>query len=254
LLLNERVTGEASEGKGMTEHVAYERADRIARIRFDRPEAANRIHSAMMREFIDALDAATSSKADIVVISAAGEDFSVGRDQQEVLPGGMSKLDNVALIVAANRLLTGFPGITVSVVQGRALGFGCGVALQSDLSVAADTAQLGFDEIHHGTAPAFVMSYLEDYVGPRRALELIVTGRALPAAEALSYGMVTRVVAEGQLVAASEAVVEDLLHSPGELLARCKAYLHENRTVAPAERLDHAFAAFARRMGAPTTV
>jgi methylglutaconyl-CoA hydratase len=243
-----------TEGKGMTEYVAYERTDRIARIRFDRPEAANRIHSTTMRQFIDALDAATSSKADVVVISGAGRDFSVGRDQKEVLPEGMSKLDNTALIVAANRLLTGFPGITVSVVQGRALGFGCGVALQSDLSVAADTAELGFDEIHHGTAPAFVMSYLEDYVGPRRALELIVTGRALPAQEALSYGMVTRVVAEGQLVATAEAMIDDLLRSPGELLARCKAYLRENRTVAPADRLDHAFATFARRMGAPTPV
>src|ERR1700754_752209 len=129
----------------MTEYVAYERTDRVARIRFDRPEVANRIHSTTMRQFIDALDAATSSKADVVVISGAGRDFSVGRDQQEVLPEGMSKLDNTALIVAANRLLTGFPGITVAVVQGRALGFGCGVALQSDLSVAAETAELGFD-------------------------------------------------------------------------------------------------------------
>jgi methylglutaconyl-CoA hydratase len=235
----------------MTEYVVHERTDRVSRIRFDRPEAANRIHSTMMRQFIDALDAATAAGSDIVVISGAGADFSVGRDQKEVLPEGMSKLDNTALIVAANRSMAAFPGITVAVVQGRALGFGCGVALQSDLSVAAESALLGFDEIHHGTAPAFVMSYLEDYVGARRALDLIVTGRSLPAAEAERYGMVSRVVPDGELDATAEAMVADLLRSPGELLARCKAYFRENRTVAPAERLDHAFATFARRMGAP---
>lgn len=235
----------------MTAYVVHERTDRVSRIRFDRAEAANRIHPTMMRQFIGALDAATAAGADIVVISGAGADFSVGRDQQEALPDGMSKLDNTALIVDANRSLAAFPGITVAVVRGRALGFGCGVALQSDLSIAAESAELGFDEIHHGTAPAFVMSYLEDYVGPRRALDLIVTGRALPAAEAERYGMVSRVVADDQLDTAAEALVADLLRSPGELLARCKAYFRENRTVAPADRLDHAFATFARRMGAP---
>ncbi|MFC4943006.1 enoyl-CoA hydratase/isomerase family protein [Pseudonocardia sp. GCM10023141] len=235
----------------MTEYVVHERTGRVSRIRLERPAAANRIHSTMMGQLIDALDAATAAGSDIVVISGAGPDFSVGRDQHEVLPAGMSKLDNTALIVAANRSLAAFPGITLAVVQGRALGFGCGLALQCDLSIAADTAELGFDEIHHGTAPAFVMSYLEDYVGPRRALDLIVTGRALPAAEAERYGMVSRVVAADGLAAAAAEMVADLLRSPGELLARCKAYLRENRAVAPADRLDHAFATFARRMGAP---
>ena len=104
-------------------------------------------------------------------------------------------MDNTRLIVDANRLLTGFPGITVAAAQGRALGFGCGVVVQSDIALAAASAELGFDEVHHGTAPAFVMSYLEDHVGPKRALDLIVTGRTLSAAEAEQWGIVTRVVA-----------------------------------------------------------
>lgn len=230
--------------------VQYEAADRVARIRLDRPEADNKIHSTMMSQFIDALDAATRSGADVLVIGTTGPDFSVGRDQTEALPAGMSKLDNTALIVRANRLLTGFAGITVTSVRGRALGFGCGVAVQSDIALAADTAALGFDEIHHGTAPAFVMSYLEDYVGPKRAVELIVTGRILPAAEAERYGLVTRTVAADALDAATDALVEQLLATPGELLARCKAYLRDNRAVPPEQRLDHAFDTFARRLAA----
>ena len=165
------------------DHVRHEVDGRLSRIVLDRPEAANRIHSTMMRQLIDALAAATAAGSDVVLITAAGRDFSVGRDQHEALPDGFSKLDNTRLIVDANRLLTGFPGITVAAAQGRALGFGCGVVVQSDIALAAASAELGFDEVHHGTAPAFVMSYLEEHVGPKRALDLIVTGRTLSAAE-----------------------------------------------------------------------
>jgi enoyl-CoA hydratase/carnithine racemase len=227
--------------------VWHETTDRVARIRFDRPEQDNRIHSTMMRQFIDAVAAAIESKADVMLITASGPDFTVGRDQRESLPPGATRMDNIGLIVKANDLLNDFPGITVTSVRGRALGFGCGVVVQSDISLASDTALLGFDEVHHGTAPSFVMSYLEDYVGRKRALDLIVTGRVLPSAEAERYGMVSRVVPADLLDEATEALVARLLASPGELLARCKAYLREVRTVSPDERMRHALGTFARR-------
>jgi enoyl-CoA hydratase/carnithine racemase len=229
------------------QYVQCEIARRVAHIRFDRPEEANRITSTMMSQFAEALAKATADGSDIVVISGEGADFSVGRDQHEALPAGMSPMDNIGLIVEANRLLTGFPGLTVCAAQGRALGFGCGVVVQCDLSVVADTALLGFDEIHHGRAPSFVMSYLEDYVGQKRALDLIVTGRRLSASEAERYGMVSRVVPEDVLTSSTDALVEGLLSSPGELLARCKAYLREVRAVDPADRLEHALATFRAR-------
>jgi enoyl-CoA hydratase/carnithine racemase len=232
------------------DYIRHEVDGRLSRIVLDRPEAANRIHSTMMRQLIGALEAASAAGSDVVLITAAGRDFSVGRDQHEVLPDGFSKLDNTRLIVDANRALTGFPGITVAATQGRALGFGCGVVVQSDIALAAASAELGFDEVHHGTAPAFVMSYLEDHVGPKRALDLVVTGRTLSAAQAEQWGIVTRVVAPELLTASAEELVAGLLRSPGELLARCKTYLRENRTVPPADRLEHAFETFARRMRA----
>ena len=89
------------------DHVRHEVDGRLSRIVLDRPEAANRIHSTMMRQLIDALAAATAAGSDVVLITAAGRDFSVGRDQHEVLPEGMTKLDHTQLIVVANRLLTG---------------------------------------------------------------------------------------------------------------------------------------------------
>jgi enoyl-CoA hydratase/carnithine racemase len=220
--------------------VTLETTGRVARLRLDRPAHGNLITSTMMRQFADALARAGTSGADILVISAAGPDFSLGRDQHEVLPAGMSKADNTRLIVEANDGLNGFAGITVSSVRGRAIGFGCGVALQSDFTVVADTAVLGFDEIRHGLTPSFVMGYLEAYVGPKRALDLILTGRVLPALEAERLGMVSRVTGNDDLEAATEALVATLLTSSPELLLANKRYLHDIRDVHPDARMKHA--------------
>ena len=119
----------------------------------------------MMRQLIDALAAATAAGSDVVLITAARAGLLRGPRPERGVAGGLVQVGQHRLIVDANRLLTGFPGITVAAAQGRALGFGCGVVVQSDIALAAASAELGFDEVHHGTAPAFVMSYLEDTSG-----------------------------------------------------------------------------------------
>jgi enoyl-CoA hydratase/carnithine racemase len=220
---------------------------RVARVRLDRAAHANRITSTMMRQLVDRMTEAGACGADILLISAAGTDFSVGRDQQEQLPEGTTRADNTALIVAANEALHGFPGVTVASARGRALGFGCGLVLQCHLSIVADTAVLGFDEIRHGLSPRFVMSYVEDYVGRKRALDLVLTGRVLPAAEAERWGMVSRVVAADALDAATEALVGDLVASRPELLRTCLDYLVQVRDIPPGDRGRYAL----ERMLAP---
>lgn len=214
--------------------------ERSARIELCRPEAGNRITVAMMRQFAEALEAATSADADVLVISALGEHFTLGRDQQEGLPPGMTRRDSLALAVHANGLLAGFPGITLTAAQGKALGYGSGLVVQSDLAVAADTATLGFDEIRHGFAPLVVLTYLEHFVGPKRALDLVLTGRHLNAGEAERFGMVTRVVPADDLEACTESLAGDLLSHDRTALRRCKQYLAEIRTVAPAQRGEYA--------------
>jgi methylglutaconyl-CoA hydratase len=220
--------------------VALATEGRVARVALDRGEHGNLITSTMMRQFADALVEAGTSGADVLVISSTSANFSLGRDQHEVLPEGMTRADNTKLIVAANQAFADFPGVTVSSVRGRAVGFGCGVALQSDFTIASDSAVLGFDEIRHGLSPAFVMGYVELYVGRKRALDLILTGRLVPALEAERIGMVTRVVGDDDLETATEALVATLTESAPDLLLRNKRYLHDIRDVHPDERLLHA--------------
>jgi methylglutaconyl-CoA hydratase len=180
------------------------------RITLDRPsETGNRFDFATMTAWIAALEAGHASGAAVLVVDAVGPDFSLGRDQSERVPG-LGRRESLSLILRANDLLAAFPGVKVGLVQGRALGFGSGIALHCDITLASEDAVLGFDEIAHGLAPLVVVEYLGRHVGPKIALELVTTGRPVPAAEALGLRMVNRVVPAAQLAAAGEELVAEL--------------------------------------------
>lgn len=215
--------------------VTFRAEQRVGRLVLDRSERANRVNVAMMRAFIDALGQAHRSGVDVLVLSSAGPDFCVGRDQRE-RPSGMTKRDNLALILEANELLTGFEGVTVAAVRGRALGFGSGVATQCDVTVASDGASFGFTEIKDGFAPLIVMTYLERYVPRKVALDLLLTGRAVGAPEAQSMGLVSTVVPDEQLDAVVESVVAGLLDRPADALRRCKSFLGDVAAVPEDQR------------------
>ena len=217
------------------QRVRFEISERMARLTFDRPGDGNRIDVATMQGFIAALRQANDAEVDVLVIAAAGPDFSLGRDQSEK-PTGMSKRDNLGLILQANELLAGFAGVTVAAIQGRALGFGSGVAVQSDITIAAEDAVMGFNEIQHGFAPAIVMTYLETYVSRKVAIDLLMSGRNVTAPEARAMGLVTRVVAENNLEAEVQSTVDDLLSKPIQALRQCKFFLRIVATVPESER------------------
>jgi enoyl-CoA hydratase/carnithine racemase len=192
-----------------TAPVRIERDGAVLRVTLDRPEHANTITYATMTAFVDALEAARDSDAAVLVITGAGDDFTLGRDKHERVPG-VTRADNLSLILRANTALAAFPGVSVAVIRGRALGFGTGLALHSDLALAADTAALGFDELAHGLPPLVVLTYLYRHVTPKVADDLVLTGRRVAAAEALTLGLVSRVIAEGDLDAVADRTVAEL--------------------------------------------
>jgi enoyl-CoA hydratase/carnithine racemase len=202
-----------------------------------RPEVGNVVDVATMRELIGALEQARDDV--VVVVSGEGPDFSLGRDQSD-RPPGLSKRDNLGLIVECNRRLADVAGIVVAAVRGRALGFGAGLTAQADLGIAAATAQLGFDEMHHGFPPAIVMTYLADIVGTKVATDLLLTGRRVSAAEALQMGLVNRVVDDDVLDAAVESVAAGLLAFDPDAVKRGKRYLRELAALNPSERAERA--------------
>nr|MBL8455971.1 enoyl-CoA hydratase/isomerase family protein [Zoogloeaceae bacterium] len=192
-------------------------ADHVVRLTLNSPETGNRFTYRIMQDFIAALEKASQSQAAVLLLSAKGPDFTLGRDQKEQLPQ-VGRRENLGLILQANAALRQFPGVSVSLVNGRALGFGSGLALHSTISIAAHDAALGFDEITHNLAPLVVVAYLPYFIQPRVADELVLTGRTVAADEARRIGLVTRVVQADRLRQAGEELVGQLSgHSAGAL-------------------------------------
>lgn len=153
----------------------------------------NRFTAAMMDELAAALRAVEAAGAPVLVLDSEGEDFTFGRDQRERVPG-LSKRDSLGKILVVNDLLSTTGAVTVAAVRGHASGFGTGLALHADITVAADDAVFAFDEIAHGLAPLVVVAYLAKYVPEKIARELVLTGRDVPAGEAARLAIVNRVV------------------------------------------------------------
>lgn len=221
---------------------AYRFDGRVARITLSRPDERNRINVAMMHDIIDGLQRAQDDRAELLLIDALGPDFSVGRDQTERVHG-MSKRDSLALILESNSLLGSFAGLSIVSLCGRARGFGAGLAVQSDLTVAADDATIAFDEIDHGFAPTIVMTYLADAVGPKRALDLTSTGRTLTAVQAMEFGIVNRVVDPPALETATDDLLAAMLGRNPTALRMCKQFSADIRAVPADERGERALAA-----------
>lgn len=87
---------------------------------------------------------AEQEHAQVLLISAKGGVFTWGRDQKERLPN-VPLRDNLGLILQANAALRGFSGVSISLIDGPALGFGSGIALHSSITLATERAEFGFD-------------------------------------------------------------------------------------------------------------
>ncbi|WP_156426080.1 enoyl-CoA hydratase/isomerase family protein [Nocardia jinanensis] len=177
-----------------------------------------------MRLLIEAFEAATIENALLLVIRSAGDEFTLGRDQNERVEG-LSRDSSLRMILTANDALRGFPGISICAVRGRAFGFGAGLAVQSDLTIAEESASFAFDEVLHGLAPLIVAEYLPRYVGHKPAADLIFTGRSLSAEEALRVQLISRVVADGRLDEHTTELCDHLMSLERGALRLMKRYL-----------------------------
>lgn len=219
------------------QHVDLAIEGRIARLVLQRPAAGNAFTSQMMADFLAALTRA-AAEADILVISGAGEDFTVGRDREEPKRG--APFDAFKLITDLNAALAAFPGIAVSLVRGRAFGFGVGIVMRSDIAVAADDARFALDEVKLGIPPMFIMAEILGHLAPKGALDIVLSSREFGAAEAKEMGLVSRVLPRERLQAAADELVRELASRDPAVLRASKRYLASVRELPPAARAAYA--------------
>jgi enoyl-CoA hydratase/carnithine racemase len=210
--------------------------NRVARLVLQRPAASNAFTTEMLSQLLAALTR-SASEADILAISAAGADFSLGRDSQDVKAGG-PPFDAFKLITDVNTALSAFPGVAVCSVQGRAFGFGVGVVMRSDIALAAADARFMLDEVKLGIAPMFIMAEISEHLAPKSALDIVLSSREFSAAEAREMGLVSRVVRD--LQSETESLLKDLRARDPEVLKASKRYFASVRKLAPEARSAYA--------------
>ena len=197
-------------------------ADRVGSLVIRRPEAGNAFTAAMARQLGDCMKQAAET-ADILELSGAGADFTIGRDRHEPRQG--TPFEAFQPISEGNAAIAAFPGILIAKVRGRAMGFGVGLVLRSDLAFVADDARFGLDEVAHGIPPMFIMEAMAGRVPPKRALDVILSGREFGAPEALNMGIASQVVPASSLDATVAAFIASLRGKDRRVVRACKQYL-----------------------------
>jgi enoyl-CoA hydratase/carnithine racemase len=211
-----------------TEFIRVERHGALATVTLDRPER-NLLTDEVFDELAEKLEAlARDEQLAVLLLRGAGADFSRGREPLHPAPANaLLHRAELSRIVRANAALQSFPGISIAVVQGRALGAACSLAARCDLTFVADTAKLGFPEINVGLPPAIVIAYIGNLLPRKAAVDLVVTGRELNAAEAKSIGLVSHVVAADRLDQEAQRYADELLSKDHFALRTCKSFFRQ---------------------------
>jgi enoyl-CoA hydratase len=156
---------------------------------------------------------ARDQSARVLVITGAGDRaFIAGADISEF--SAFTPADARAYALAGQRVFRQIETLdipTIAAINGYALGGGCELALACTFRLMADGASIGLPEITLGLIPGFGGTQrLSRLVGRQRALEMVLTGRRVPAAEALAMGLVLRAVPAAELMTTAMAFAEDL--------------------------------------------
>lgn len=181
----------------------YEEKDSIATIRLNRPESLNAVDTTMIREFIDVCDRIEGNdEIRAVVLLGNGKAFSAGGDikEFETIKGSAGFLNHMILGSTCVTKLYQLTRPVVTGIHGYTMGAGLNLALACDIIIAADNLKLSeiFGKI--GFIPDAGGTYiLPRLVGRAKAKELVFTYKTIDAQEALSIGLVTRVVAVEEL-------------------------------------------------------
>ena len=206
------------------EHLTFDVAERIATVTLNRPDKLNALSDALMGELGRAIDEArVRPDVGAVLLTGAGRAFGAGADISEL--AGQSAVQGKARAERGQRVFRRFetsPKPTIAAVNGFALGGGCELAMACHLRIASESAKFGQPEVKLGTVPGYGGTQrLPRLVGKGRALQLLLTGETIDAAEAYRIGLVNRVVPAAQLMDVCRAMLATMLAQGPLALAHC---------------------------------
>jgi len=206
------------------QNILTETRGAVGLVTLNRPKALNALNSALMAELREALDGFEADDAiGAIVVTGSEKAFAAGADIKEMKDRGFVDVYLSDFITRDWERLAQCRKPTIAAVAGYALGGGCEVAMMCDIIIAADNARFGQPEIALGTLPgAGGTQRLTRAIGKAKAMEMVLTGRMMDAAEAERSGLVARIVPAAELIGEAMKTAEKIagLSRPAVMLAK----------------------------------
>jgi len=200
------------------QHIILKKQDGVVKIALNKLPL-NVLNIEMMREInsvLEGLDRDPSVKVLVFEAAEGSKAFSAGVDVSEHTAEQVDEM--IEVFHRIFRLLDGLEIPTVAVVGGAALGGGCELALFCDLVIASEKASFSQPEIQVGVLPPIAVVALPQIIGPKKTMEMVLTGDRIKANEAERLGLVNKVVPPEELQAAAVEFVGKLAKLSGAIL------------------------------------
>ena len=196
------------------ENVAYEKKDAIASVTVNRPKVLNALDAKTIRELRTAFEDARDdgSVRGVILAGAGGKAFVAGADIAELARvTAVEAAEMTSHGQAVTSLIENLGKPVIGAVNGFALGGGCELAMACTIRLATEKAMFGQPEVKLGVIPGYGGTQrLPRLVGRGRALQLILSGGMIDAAEAYRIGLVNEVVPADALIARAEAILQQI--------------------------------------------
>jgi len=225
-----------------------ERVGRVQLLTLTRPERRNSLSQAMLAALQAAIEAADGDEAvRAVVLAAEGPVFSAGHDLRELTQhrsdGDGGRAYHTLIMRQCAKMMRAIVHCrkpVIAAVQGPALAAGCQLVATCDLAVAAEHASFATPGVNIGLFCSTPMVALSRNVPRKRAMEMLLLGEQLPAAQAAEYGLVNRVVAADRVLAEAMAMAELIASKPKATVAIGKEAFYRQLEMELADAYDYA--------------
>ena len=194
------------------ETLVVETDDHICQIRLNRPDALNALNDVLMRELVDALQAAQANdRVRCILITGSEKAFAAGADIKMMSEKNFTDVFAGDLFGPEHEAIVRIRKPIIAAVSGYALGGGCELAMMCDFIIASDTAKFGQPEINLGVIAGMGGTQrLTRAVGKAKAMDMNLTGRFMTAEEAERAGLVSRVVPAKKLMEEALSAAEKI--------------------------------------------
>ena len=214
----------------------------VARLTLNRPEH-NLLNEALLREIADGITfAGEQSEVKLIVLDSACKVFCGGIDISEYTSQRVFQMLDAFNGAFSSMLEVGKP--VVCVINGPAIGGGAELAAFGDLVIATPKARFAQPEISIGVFPPLASTILPFLVGPKRALEIVLTGEPITAERALQLGLVNRLVPETKLEQSVNELIERITAHSGPVLTMAKKAILGGMGLSLREGLKHSMNIF----------